>query len=204
MAYTHTYTFTQTLDGNGYQEHVTLELGEPKLAADRPITAQACRVNQQKDLLVPFRIMLTNATTGFSTTLSYNFESATIDSNLFIEIDLSDGATCNTNFGGQSTDGTLANISSAQEVEPNQAITAQGFIGLQDYASPAGHADTELGQAFLLVAPVQGTTGFTGTPVAQGEASHFVFPAYYVPVDGKTNGCTTSFNNYQSLTSCSG
>ena len=113
VVYIHTYSFTETLN-QGYRQTVKLELGRPGLAGEQPVTAGACRVDPQTDLLVPFRVTLAAATDGgFSTALSYDLESGSEDSDLELELDTTGGSSCNTHFGDDSGPSSVSNISSA-------------------------------------------------------------------------------------------
>ncbi len=185
---------------DGYQEAVTLELGQPRPASQWiQAPGSACQINAQKDEVVPFTVTMRNTTPDFSYQVSFDLRSATVDTSLYLEVEAGGSGSCNTHFGYDTTEGRIVTVSSTGELSTGQSAVAYGLVGYSNYRSPAGDQAAKLADVFLMLGPASQITDLTGGPSVHGPAGGVIFDAVFVPLDGHANGCTASLNSNQTL-----
>jgi hypothetical protein len=138
--YVNTWTFTATA-GSGYTESGEFQVGAPEhiqtgMTNGTATLGNACSVNAQTDAVEPARLVITNTTAGFSSTIGlYLHLSLTLGAdapNAFDwEGEYADGPQCDPNLdSGMSLDASAT-------AAPSQSLTIDGFLILNNYYSPS-------------------------------------------------------------------
>ncbi len=185
LDYPRGYFFTQDLSG-GMTQGVLVQLAPAKPAGQLGIQTYACHPDLQHDVLIPFRMMLSNASSdaGF---VHYDLVSGTLDPDLFSET-IVDGQnpTCNLQFGGDPATTPFSPIVSGQMLPPQFQLRVFGYIGVKNAVTADGRVDmAKLSKYFLMLSTLDRLVlgaDFIGAPVAQGRVGNYFTPAYYAPL----------------------
>lgn len=188
-----TYRF-RSENNDGYAQDVAFALGAP-------VKAAACAPDQQRDLVVPFTLTLTNMTEGFSSKVRYEILPARLFmGSLYAVMLYSDGTgNCDTKIGNDIPQHHSVAVTSATELGQGRIITARGFLGLADFFTPNGAGDGLTKMFLSLGTHPEGDdygliTGLTaeGAVVGSGKVGiSIALYEYIVPLDGTSNPCTS-------------
>jgi surface antigen len=151
---------SQATVSRGAIEHATLGLRNGAAQLDT-----TCPFDPQTDAVEPFHLTLTSTTSGFTTymSLSGNNNNAALET-LGVEQSSADGMICEPSINGGTGPRGAGGFGIEASLEPGQTISADGFVIIYDFFSPAfPQGDPSVvDSAYFLVG---GALGPAGSPI---------------------------------------
>jgi hypothetical protein len=161
-------TWTQSVSqANGYSGTVALSIGNPQhflpgLSNNGFIAGSQCAIHADSDAVVPFKVVQTNTTQGFSFTITATLMKGFVLTDSITNAEWQGSGVC------QPEAGTLLSTT-ANELPPGASATTYGFFVLGNTYSPAHPTGTQLGYQEAVVQMLIGPASGPGCPCPGGE-----------------------------------